>query len=129
VSAGLPAYSGAVLELFRELPGAGPLPAGEGAVAHGEAAALDRGAWVRFEARVAGGRIADCVFRAFGCPHTLAAAALAARELCARPLDDAGPIGAESLARELAVPAPKMGRLLVVEDALRALLADARRLE
>lgn len=122
-------YSETVLELFRTLPGAGTLPPGEGGRACGEAAALDRGAWVRFEARVAGGRIEECRFRAFGCPHTLAAAALVAGVLRARPLDDAHAIDAASLARELDAPPAKLGRLLVVEDALRALLADARRVQ
>ena len=122
-------YSQIVLELFRTLPGAGALPPGEGACASGEAAALDRGAWVRFEARVAGGCIDECRFRAFGCPHTLAAAALVARALCARPLEGADAIGAASLARELDAPPAKLGRLLVVEDAQRALLADARRVQ
>jgi NifU-like protein involved in Fe-S cluster formation len=129
MSLGLPPYSAEVLQLFRELPGAGALPGGGGAVAHGEAAALDQGAWVQFDARVADGRIADCRFRAFGCPHTLAAAALAARELRGRPLKDHDFIDAPRLAQRLVVPAAKMGRLLVVEDAVRALLADARRLE
>jgi NifU-like protein involved in Fe-S cluster formation len=122
-------YSEKVLELFRTLPGAGTLPPGEGECACGEAAALDRGAWVRFEARVAGGRIDDCRFRAFGCPHTLAAAALAVRALRALPLERAQAIDAASLARELDAPREKLGRLLVVEDALRALLAEARRVQ
>jgi NifU-like protein involved in Fe-S cluster formation len=122
-------YSDRVLELFRSLPGAGSLAAGEGSVVSAEAIALDRGAWVRFEARVDGGRVVDCAFRAFGCPHTLAGAALAALRVRARPLADALSVDAASLARELDAPAEKMGRLLVVEDALRALLRGAPRLQ
>jgi NifU-like protein involved in Fe-S cluster formation len=129
MSAEAPRYSATVLALFRELPGAGALPAGPGANACGEAAALDRGAWVRFEARVTGGEVADCRFRAFGCPHTLAAAAVAVGRLRERPVGARIPVDAQALARELDVPAEKMGRLLVVEDALQALLDDARRLE
>jgi hypothetical protein len=66
---------------------------------------------------------------AFGCPHTLAAAALAVRALRALPLERAQAIDAASLARELDAPREKLGRLLVVEDALRALLAEARRVQ
>jgi len=122
-------YSARVLELFRELPGAGALPAGAGAVVAGEAVALDRGAWVRFEARLEAGRVTECRFRAFGCPHTLAAAALAAsRQVTAAPAD-ASPIDARLLARELDVPAEKLGRLLVVEDAIQALLAGLPRVQ
>ena len=122
-------YSPRVLALFAELPGAGSLPAGGGAVVAGEAVALDRGAWVRFEARLEHGRIADCRFRAWGCPHTLAAAAFVAAELRGRTQAGSHGIDASRLARELAAPAEKMGRFLVVEDALRALLADGRRVQ
>jgi hypothetical protein len=124
MSGGGAGYSPRVRALFDALPGAGDLPAG-GRVITGEAAAIDRGAWVRFEARLANGRIADCRFRAWGCPHTLAAAALAAAELAAgAPAPDA-----RRLARELDAPAGKMGRLLVVEDAMQALLAERARVQ
>jgi outer membrane protein assembly factor BamB len=45
-------YSERVLELFRALPGSGALSAGAGRLAVGEAGSPERGAWVRFEARV-----------------------------------------------------------------------------
>jgi NifU-like protein involved in Fe-S cluster formation len=122
-------YSESVRTLFRELAGAGD-PAGDGGLlVSGEAAALDRGAWVRFAARVEGGRFADCRFRAFGCPHTLAAASLVAGRLRGAPLTAASSIDAAGVAQELDAPAEKMGRLLVVEDALRALLADLGRVQ
>jgi NifU-like protein involved in Fe-S cluster formation len=129
VSAARLRYSPRVLELFRKLPGAGALPAGAGEVVAGEAIALDRGAWVRFEARLEAGRVADCRFRAFGCPHTLAAAALAASRLVGTIASDASPIDARLLARELDVPAEKLGRLLVVADAIHALLAGQARVQ
>jgi NifU-like protein involved in Fe-S cluster formation len=122
-------YSARVRALFAELPLAGPLPAGEGETAAGEAVALDRGAWVRLEARLDGGRIADCRFRAWGCPHTLAAAATAASWLCGAALSEAGAIDAARLAREIDAPDAKRGRLLVVEDAIRALIAARARVE
>ena len=111
------------------MPGAGTLPAGAGRVVAGEAVALDRGAWVRFEARLDGGRVADCRFRAFGCPHTLAAAALATSKLVGTALGDASPTDARLLARELDAPTEKLGRLLVVEDAIYALLAGQPRVQ
>jgi len=122
-------YSGTVRTLFRELAGAGDLESGGGKVVSGEAAALDRGAWVRFEARIDGERVADCRFRAFGCPHTLAAASLVAGRLRGAPLSAASSIKAAAIAQEFDAPAEKMGRLLVVEDALRALLADLGRVQ
>jgi NifU-like protein involved in Fe-S cluster formation len=119
-------YSPRVLDLFARLPGADVLPAGVGALVTGEAIALDRGAWIRFDARIEGERIVDCVFRAWGCPHTLAAAAWVTQELRARVVQDCASLDALRLARELDAPAEKMGRLLVVEDALTALLERAR---
>jgi nitrogen fixation NifU-like protein len=118
-----PAYSPRVRTLFDALPRAGALPAGGRAIA-GEASAVDRGAWVRFEARLEGSRIADCRFRAWGCPHTLAAAAIAAEELASGRAPDA-----RWLARALDAPADKMGRLLVVEDAMQSLLAERARVQ
>jgi NifU-like protein involved in Fe-S cluster formation len=118
-----------VRALFAELPLAGPLPSCDGETAAGEAVALDRGAWVRFEARLDGGRFADCRFRAWGCPHTLAAAAAAASWLRGAAVSDASTIDAARLAREIDAPDAKRGRLLVVEDAIRALIAGRARVE
>lgn len=129
MSPGVPRYSESVRALFQALAGAGDLAADGGQAASGEAAALDRLAWVRFAARIEGERFADCRFRAFGCPHTLAAAALVAGRLRGAPLAAASAIDAAGIARELDAPAEKMGRLLVVEDALRALLVDLARVQ
>jgi NifU-like protein involved in Fe-S cluster formation len=119
-------YSPRVRELFATLPGGGALTPGAGVVVHGEAAALDRGAWVRFEARVADGRILDVAFRAWGCPHTLAAAALLAQALRGAAVAGAAPAAVRELAHEIGASAGKLGRLLVVLDAEAALLAAAR---
>lgn len=119
-------YSPRVLDLFARLPGAEALPPGRGIQVTGEAVAIDRGAWVRFDARIEAGRIVECVFHAWGCPHTLAAAASVAAEVGTRAVTGGNWVDAARLARELEAPAEKMGRMLVVEDALRALLARAR---
>lgn len=123
------AYAERVRQLFRSLPGAGPLAAGPGSRISGEAQALERGAWVRLEARIDDGRIAACTFTAWGCPHVLAAAAWLCAELRGLAFADAAAITARRMADELEAPAEKMGRLLVVEDALRSLLAAAPALQ
>jgi NifU-like protein involved in Fe-S cluster formation len=122
-------YSPLVRELFERLPRAGDLAPGAGTVVHGEAMALDRGAWVRFDARIEDGRVADCAFRAWGCPHTLAAAALVASRMHGQGVDAEAPFDARRLAAELDVPPEKLGRLLVVEDALFGMLARALALQ
>lgn len=119
-------YSARVRDLFARLPGAqAPVPGG-GTVVAGEAMALDRGAWVRFEARVDQGRVTECVFRAWGCPHVLAASALACSQVRGLAVDAPAAIRARSLAEALEAPVAKVGRLLVVEDAMHALFAEAR---
>ncbi len=122
-------YSPLVRRLFDQLPRAGGLAPGPGQLVHGEARALDRGAWVRLDARIEGGYVADCAFRAWGCPHVLAAAALAAAHSSGQPIAGGLPIDAYRMAAEMDAPEEKLGRLLVVEDALRAMLANARALQ
>jgi NifU-like protein involved in Fe-S cluster formation len=118
-----------VRELFERLPHAGDLAPGPGALVHGEAMALDRGAWVRFGARIEDGRVADCAFRAWGCPHTLAAAALVASRMQGQRIDGEAAFDARCLAVELDAPPEKLGRLLVVEDALFGMLTRAHALQ
>jgi len=116
-------YSPRVRDLFSKVPRAGPLAPGQGVIRCGEAMALERGAWVRFEARVEAGVVVEARFRAWGCPHLLAASALAAGRLEGWA-PGAGPgLDAATLAADLQVPAEKLGRLLVVEDAVTALAA------
>jgi len=122
-------YSPLVHELFERLPHAGDLAPGSGTLVHSEAMALDRGAWVRFGARIEDGRVVDCAFRAWGCPHTLAAAALAASRMHGQRIDAEATCDARRLAAELDAPPEKLGRLLVVEDALFAMLARAHALQ
>jgi len=116
-------YSERVRRLFADAPHAGALPPGPGRSLLAGAIALDRGAWLEVAARVVEGVVADARFRAWGCPHFMAACELAVAGLPGRPLSAAGRVEAASLARELDVPAGKLGRLLVIEDALRDLAA------
>lgn len=129
MSAGAIGYSDRVRALFQALEGAGDLPQAAGLAVSGEAVALDRLAWVRFAARIEGGRVSECRFQAFGCPHTLAAASLAAARLRGAALAALPTLDAVELGRELEAPAEKRGRLLVVEDAWQDLLAGMRRVQ
>lgn len=122
-------YSTQVRDLFERLPLGGDLAPGPGTVIQGEAIALDRGAWVRFEARIANGRVVDCAFRAWGCPHTLVAASLVASRMRGQKVAKPAAFDARGLAAELDAPAEKLGRILVIEDALSRLLASAHALQ
>lgn len=100
---------------FSTLPKAGRLEPGPG-VAVGEAGSREDGTWVRFSLSPHAVR-----FQAYGCPHVLAVASWLAETMEASGAPPAeGP--REWIARFEAPPA-KLGRFLIVEDALRAALA------
>jgi NifU-like protein involved in Fe-S cluster formation len=126
MSAGGSAYTPIVRKLFEQLPGSGCCAAGAGTPVTAEVVSLELGAWVRFDAQVERGTFVDCHFRAWGCPHVLAASALVARRLQGSAVATAADCEARALLEELAAPAEKLGRLLVVADARRALLVAAR---
>lgn len=80
------------------------------------------GCHLRFTAALEDGTLACLRYRVFGCPHLLAAAEETCRALEGRPLDElAAPAVTELMAR-LDVPVEKTGRLLLLEDAVGALL-------
>jgi cysteine desulfurase len=91
-------------------------------VRQGRAGRQADGTSVCFELRIADGIVKSARFSAYGCPHTVAVAAWLCDELQGfRP--DAGTLGTpQDWARQFDVPAEKLGRLLIVEDALRAAL-------
>jgi NifU-like protein involved in Fe-S cluster formation len=116
-----------IRELFASLDHAGD---GGGIAAErvlmGEAGREDLGTRVRFTLHIAAKRVLAARYRAYGCPHTLATCEWLAREIEGRAF--AG-LAAElesplAWAERLGVPAVKLGRLLVIEDALRAALTQ-----
>jgi NifU-like protein involved in Fe-S cluster formation len=113
-------YSSEVAQRFRSAQGAGAL-AGD-ARRRVTAAAEDRSlnVWVRFGVCADGGRIDAVRYEVFGCPHTIAAAAAAAEWLEGRNLRALTEWDARTAARMLEVPTEKLGKLLRIEDALRA---------
>jgi len=89
----------------------------------GEAGGRGQETWVRFHLVVAGGTVKEARFQAFACPHTTEVAAWLCGELPGRTREQLIPGTPSGWAQALGVPAEKLGRLLVVEDALRACLA------
>src|SRR5262249_13253019 len=108
-------------------PAAARAPGGEAAVAgpgealvSGEGGGPDQAAWVRLELLVAGDTVKDARFQALGCPHTLAVAGWLCERLRGRSRAELVPGTPEEWARAHAVPVEKLGRLLLLEAALRA---------
>jgi hypothetical protein len=92
-------------------------------VVHGDAGREQRGTRVKFMLRLAGEQLLEVRYRAYGCPYTLATCEWLARRLEAGGRHLIGAPG--EWAQALQIPAVRIGRLLVVEDALRAALAAA----
>jgi len=113
-------YNTVVLDLFEHPHNAGRCPPGPDVI-EGEAGCREDGAQVRFSGRVAEGRITEIRFQAYGCPHTLAAAAWLTDRLAGRSIDELEAWNWRELADRLQVPLEKRGRLLILEDAVRAL--------
>ena len=84
----------------------------------GEAGGPGQEVWVRFRLQVTDGVVKSALFKAHGCPHTLAVAAWVTDRLRGRGRADLAPGTPAEWAEALAVPVEKLGRLLVVEDAL-----------
>jgi len=113
-------YSSEVAQRFRSAQGAGTLAGGAGTIVSGEAGDRSLNVWVRFQVRARGGRIEAVRYDVFGCPHTIAAAAAAAEWLEGRDAKALAEWDAQAAARALEVPTEKLGKLLRIEDALRA---------
>jgi len=112
--------------LFARLPGAGTLPgpglrsaAASQALVTGEAGSRSDGTWVRFHLSVEQDVVKDARFLAYGCPHTLAVAAWLTGRLPGRGRTALVPDTPGDWMQALSVPIEKLGRLLIVEDALR----------
>ena len=111
-------YSALVDRHFAQPANLGPLPGDSQDVYTGIAGARASGIQVEFQARIAADQIEEIAFRAFGCPHSIAACSLATEWLTAQPAHALAKTRAAELAAALDVPPEKTGRLLVVEDAL-----------
>ena len=119
-------YSGEVRHRFETAPRHGRVLAAPSERLAGAAGETSRGVRVEFEARVRGGRIVECRFRTYGCPHVIAAASWVAEQAEGRAVGDTRWLDPRRLAELLEAPPHKLGSLLVVEDAYLACVAGRR---
>jgi NifU-like protein involved in Fe-S cluster formation len=115
-----PRYGAEVRRRMATMSGTGDLASGPGVV---RVAAGDReqGAEIVLAARVDGGRVVELRFRAFGCPHFIAAASWVTDRLRGASQADLEGWDWQELVTTLEVPPAKFGRLLTLQDAVRAL--------
>ncbi|MBV9696396.1 MAG: iron-sulfur cluster assembly scaffold protein, partial [Gammaproteobacteria bacterium] len=102
-------------------PAAAPAPqAPRGlSVVSGEAGAEEQGTWVRFHLLVSADSVKEARFNAFACPHTVATAEWLCSQLPGRRRAELLPGSPPEWAQARQVPVEKLGRLLILEDALR----------
>jgi NifU-like protein involved in Fe-S cluster formation len=86
----------------------------------------DQGVRIELSAGVENSVIQVLRFRAWGCPHVLAAAEFFCAQYEGRAVSDLEQFSAGDLMQSLAVPVEKSGRILVIEDAVRSLAAAIR---
>ncbi len=108
-------YSPEVRRLFRAPAHAGSLAGARVARAQGQGVAVE------LSMLSDGARIGALRFRAYGCPHLLAATEAFCGDFEGRPLADLHAFSAVEAAHRLSVPIEKTGRILVLEDAVRLL--------
>ena len=108
-------YSPAVRNLFAAPTHAGTLTDGTTILLE------DQGMRVELSARVEQGQLGAMRFRAWGCPHLIAAAEWACDHYEAGPVTALEVFPTARIMEYLAVPTEKTGRILVLEDAVQAL--------
>ena len=108
-------YTSQVRQLFDDPRHAGSL---DSAVT---AAVNEHGMRIALFAEAAAGKVSKLRFQAWGCPHFIAAAEAFCSAYEGRPVTDLDRFAADELMQSLAVPVEKTGRILVLEDAVRAL--------
>jgi len=97
-----------------------------GTVVRGTAEDRSLNAWLGIEVEVADAVVVAVRYQAYGCPHFLAAVDWIAERLEGQPIDALESEQAQAAAVALMVPREKLGKLLVIEDALAASATMAR---
>ena len=117
-------YSEIVREHFRAPRNAGAFPPGTPELLEGRAGDRRQGREIRLALRLDGaGRVAECRYRVYGCPATIALCSILSERLRGRPLQELRQPGGLALAEELGLPPAKRAAALLLEDALQAALA------
>ena len=113
-------YSATVRSLFAAPVHAGNLDDATGLLLE------KQGVRIELQASVDGTAIGQMRFRALGCPHLIAAAEYVCAHFEGRGIAALDEFDAGAVMQSLAVPVEKTGRILVLEDAVRALGAALR---
>ena len=119
-------YSPLVIEHFERPRHVGNFEPGDDVIS-GRAGRRDQGAEFAISAKLSDERIAEARFEAYGCPHCVAAGSWLAQSLVGADRERVQRWTWRDLADALEIPTAKRGRLLILEDAVRALAEDWRK--
>ncbi len=117
-------YNEAVRGYFANPAHAGDLQGSFDQTLAADVAESESGAQVVLAAGIQAGKIAKMAYRAWGCPHLIAALELVCETLVNQPVESLEIFDSADITQNLAVPTEKSGRILLVEDALAALWAQ-----
>jgi cysteine desulfurase len=120
VDGAIAAVRGAHMQLWNASP-ARPLPGGGSEHWVGEAGAERLGTWIRIALNAPGGTVREARIQVYGCPHTAAVCNLLQQRLPGRPLAALAAGSPEEWRTTVGAPVEKLGRFLIIEDALAAL--------
>ncbi len=118
-------YSPLVIDHFERPRNVGTLAAAPDVIV-GRAGRRDHGAEFAISARIANDAIAEARFEAYGCPHCVAAGSWLAESLVGADRQRVQRWSWRDLADAREIPTAKRGRLLILEDAVRALAEEWR---
>lgn len=117
-------YQDAVWEHFRAPRNIGAFPAGTPQVFEGHAGSLRAGREITLALRLtAEGRVAECRYRVYGCPATIALCSILSERLLGQGVEALAEFSGLALTEEFELPPAKRAAGLVLEDALKAALA------
>lgn len=115
-----PEYSDLVIEHFERPRNGGRFERAPDVI-EGVAGQASQGAMFTLSARVDGERIKAVRYEVYGCPHCVAAGSWLSERLIGSTREQLQAWSWREAAEALQMPAEKRGRLLILEDAVRAL--------
>jgi NifU-like protein involved in Fe-S cluster formation len=115
-----PEYSAAVVDHFQHPRNSGRWERGEGVI-KGVAGSIAQGTMFVLSARVAGDRLEAVRFEAYGCPHCIAAGSWLSERLVGLTQTELRQWNWRAADDALKFPPEKRGRLLILEDSVKAL--------
>jgi len=114
-------YSPQTRRYFENPAHAGDLAGDYTTSAVAQASESDGGACVQLAIGLRDGKLAECRFRIFGCPHLIAAAEWLCSESEGRTFSALSRFQAGECMKILGIPVDKTGRVLLLEDTIRLL--------